>query len=206
MRQGAGKETQPLARQRVLVMFCRINRYQAGSRGAPNRIRPARPKYVFQHAHPSAQFTKPWYRCLHRLHEYHRTLLPAMSPKLFSRLRDQNLRLLRQARHVHEAFSRTRTPRTRPSFVRRCKARADVARLPLRVLGARLRRDRHSLGVIFICVALLGAACFFNSLQSLSWPPSFQCCTWHSGPCACAAAAAFLPNDKPSGGRRRRTA
>ena len=31
-----------------------------------------RPKYVFQHAHPSAQDTMPWYFCSHRLHFSHR--------------------------------------------------------------------------------------------------------------------------------------
>ena len=37
---------------------------------------------------------------------------------------------------------------------------ADVARLPLGVLRARLRRDRYRLRVLVICVVLLGAAAF----------------------------------------------
>ena len=43
----------------------------------------ARPTYVFQHAHPSAQFTTPWYCCSHRLHVCHRPQ-PVCSSKLSS--------------------------------------------------------------------------------------------------------------------------
>ena len=45
--------------------------------------------------------------------------------------------------------------------------RADKARLALRVLGARLRRDRDGLGVLLICIVLLGAACFFYFFAEL---------------------------------------
>ena len=45
--------------------------------------------------------------------------------------------------------------------------RADVARLALGVLGARLRRDRYGLRVPLICVVLLSAACFFYFLAEL---------------------------------------
>ena len=39
----------------------------------------------------------------------------------------------------------------------------------------------------------------FIFLQSWSWPPSFQCCTWHSGPQRRVLQRPhFLPNDKPS--------
>ena len=88
-------------------------------------------------------------------------------------LRDQNLRLLRQARHVREPHPSTaRTPaRGPPSFSSggpACKCNTSA----LGVLGARLRRDCDSLRVLIICVKLLGAACFFIFLQSLSCPPS----------------------------------
>ena len=45
-----------------------------------------RPTYVFQHAHPSAHRTTPWYCCSHRLHLYHRSHLSinTLPPKLFS--------------------------------------------------------------------------------------------------------------------------
>ena len=45
-----------------------------------------RPTYVFQHAHPSAHATTPWYRCSHRLHVSQRLHLSAnaSSSKLFS--------------------------------------------------------------------------------------------------------------------------
>ena len=39
--------------------------------------------------------------------------------------------------------------------------RADEARLALRILGARLDRDRDGLFVFFVGVVLLGAACSF---------------------------------------------
>jgi hypothetical protein len=45
-----------------------------------------RPRYVFQHAHPSAHDTTPWYFCSHRLHVSHRRNLSfnTLGPKLFS--------------------------------------------------------------------------------------------------------------------------
>ena len=54
---------------------------------------------------------------------------------------------------------------------------ADVAGLALRVVRARLRRDRYGLRVLRVGMILLGAAA---SLQSLSWPV-FQCCSWRAG-------------------------
>jgi len=92
------------------------------------------------------------------------------------RLRDQNLRLLRQARHVrdtrpagrdavtisarasaHEAFSSARMD----------GLEADVARLPLCVLGARLGRYHYGLRVLHLGMKFLGAACFFNLFAEL---------------------------------------
>ena len=64
------------------------------------RLRP--PTYVFQHAHPSACITTPWYFCSHRLHLSRRSNRSNLTfPQIvLLGLRDQNLRLLRQARHV----------------------------------------------------------------------------------------------------------
>ena len=42
-----------------------------------------RPTYVFQHTHPSAHRTTPWYSCSHRLHVVHRNHL-VFKTKLFS--------------------------------------------------------------------------------------------------------------------------
>ena len=42
-----------------------------------------------------------------------------------------------------------------------------VVRLALRVVRARLRRDRNGLGVLLIRIKLLGAACFFYFLADL---------------------------------------
>jgi len=83
---------------------------------------------------------------------------------------DQNLGLLRQARHMrdarltgsdavaistrasaHEAFSRARMH----------GLETDVARLALRVGRARLDRDRDGLRALLICVVLFGAALSF---------------------------------------------
>jgi hypothetical protein len=72
--------------------------------------------------------------------------------------------------------------------------RADEARLALRVLRARLRRDRHGLRVFLICVVLLSAACFFYCFAELVVPAFFPMLHLAFGPAvACAAAAAFLP-------------
>ena len=45
--------------------------------------------------------------------------------------------------------------------------RADVARLALRVLRARLRRNRYGLHVLLVGTILLRAASFFNLLAEL---------------------------------------
>ena len=99
-------------------------------------------------------------------------------------LRDQNLRLLRQTRHVREARRPAARTAAHEALLRFPMEglRADEARLALRVVRAFLGRDRDGLRVLLICVVLLSAACFFYFLQSLSWPPSCQCCTWHSAP------------------------
>jgi len=75
-------------------------------------------------------------------------------------LRDQDLRLLRQTRHVHE----TRRPaaRTPAHETLLCLPmeglRADVARLAFRVFRAFLDRDRDGLLVFFVGVVLLRVA------------------------------------------------
>ena len=68
---------------------------------------------------------------------------------------------------AHEAFSR----------VPMDGLHTNIARLALRVVRARLRRDRYGLRVLRVGMILLGAAA---SLQSLSWPV-FQCCSWQAG-------------------------
>ena len=77
--------------------------------------------------------------------------------------RDQNLRLLRQTRNMREARRPAARTHTYEALLRLPVEglRADVARLALRVLGARLRRDRHGLRVLFICVVLLGTTSLF---------------------------------------------
>ena len=76
--------------------------------------------------------------------------------------------------------------------------RADVARLALRVLRARLRRDRYGLRVLGICVVLLGAACFLYLLAELVVPAFFPVLHLAFGPTvARAAAAAFLARGQP---------
>jgi len=70
---------------------------------------------------------------------------------------------------------------------------ANIARLALGVLGARLRRDRDGLLVFLICVVLLSSAFFFNFLADFVVPAFFP--VLHLAGCptvACAAAAAFL--------------
>ena len=71
--------------------------------------------------------------------------------------------------------------------------RADVARLPLRIVGAFLDRGRNGLRVLVICVVLFGTACFFNLLAELVMAALFP--VLHLAGCpavARAAAAAFL--------------
>ena len=76
--------------------------------------------------------------------------------------------------------------------------RADVARLPLGVLRARLRRDRHGLRVLVICVVLLGAACFFYWFAELVMAALIPVLHLAFGSAvARAAAAAFLAQGKP---------
>jgi hypothetical protein len=81
------------------------------------------------------------------------------------RLRDQNLRLLRQARQVREARRTAARAHAHETFLRFPVEglRADVARLPLRIVGARLDRDRDGLLVFFVGVVLfcVAAAVYF---------------------------------------------
>ena len=88
-----------------------------------------RPTYVFQHAHPSAHRTMPWYCCLHRPHVCHRSQLSffALPLKLFSSASSYKIFACR-AKHDtcatpssgEETPSRSphAHPRTRPSPVR----------------------------------------------------------------------------------------
>ena len=114
---------------------------------------------------------------------------------VFLGLRNQNLRLLRQARHVRE----TRCPTTRaPAHEALLRfpvqgLRADEARLALRVLLARLRRDGYGLRVLVICVVLLGAARFFNFFAELVVATLLPVLFLAFGPTiACSTASAFL--------------
>jgi hypothetical protein len=107
----------------------------------------------------------------------------------------QNLRLLRQARHVRESRRPAARAHTHETLLRfpMQGLRADVARLALGVVRARLRRDRYRLRVLLICVVLLGAASFFYLFAELVVPAFFP--VLHLAGCpavARAAAAAFL--------------
>ena len=111
-------------------------------------------------------------------------------------LREQNLRLLHQARHVREARRPAARAPAHEALLRFPMEglRADVARLALRVLGARLGRDRDGLRVLLIRMKLLGAACFFYLLAELVVPAFFPVLHLAFRPTvARAAAAAFLP-------------
>ena len=71
--------------------------------------------------------------------------------------------------------------------------RADVARLALCVVRARLRRDRDGHRVAMIRIELLGAACFLYFPTELVVPALFPVLLLARRPAvACAAAAAFL--------------
>ena len=70
---------------------------------------------------------------------------------------------------------------------------ADIARLALCVLGARLRRDGYGLRVLRICVVLLCTACFLYFLTEIIVAASLPVLFLAFGAAvACAAAAAFL--------------
>ena len=87
-------------------------------------------------------------------------LVPPLEPRMnrlgpqivLLRLRNQNLRLFRQTRHV----GKTRRPAARAPAHEALfcfpveSLRADVARLALRVLRARLRRDRDGGRVLLL--------------------------------------------------------
>ena len=69
----------------------------------------------------------------------------------------------------------------------------DVARLPLRGLRARFRRDRYRLFVFLIGIILFGAACFFYWFAELVVAASLPVLFLALGTAvARAAAAAFL--------------
>ena len=84
-------------------------------------------------------------------------------------LREQNLRLLRQARNVHEALRRVTRASAHEALLRASMdgLRADVARLPFRVLRALLDRVRHGLRIFVIRMKLLGTAASFNILAEV---------------------------------------
>ena len=110
-------------------------------------------------------------------------------------LRHQNLRLLRQARHVHKAFGRmARAPAHKTlAGMSMDGLKADVARLVLRVLGARLRRNRDGRRTLLIRIVLLGAARFLYVFAELIMAARFPVLFLAFGSTvACAAAAAFL--------------
>ena len=84
-------------------------------------------------------------------------------------LREQNLRLLRQTRHVRKARRPAARAHAHEALLRLPVEglRADVARLALRVLGARLDRDRDGLLVFFVGVVLLSVAAAMYFLTDL---------------------------------------
>jgi hypothetical protein len=110
-------------------------------------------------------------------------------------LRHQNLRLLRQARHVCETSGPTARTPAYEALLRLPveRLRTDVARLALRVVGARLRRDHYGLRIPLVCIVLFGAACFLYFFAELVVPAFFPMLRLAFRPTvACAAAAAFL--------------
>ena len=54
-------------------------------------------------------------------------------------------------------------------------------RLPVRIVGAFLGRDRDGLRLFLICVVVPAPPAFLFSTEFVV-PPSSQCCFWHSGP------------------------
>ena len=110
-------------------------------------------------------------------------------------LRDQNLRLLRQTRHVREARRPAARAPAHEALLRLPVEglRADVARLALRVLRAFLDRDRYCLRVLLICIVLLCATSLFNLLAERVVAALFPVLHLAFRPTvARAAAAAFL--------------
>jgi len=115
-------------------------------------------------------------------------------------LRDQNLRLLRQTRHVREARRSATRTHAHEALLRLPVEglRADVARLALGVLGAFLGRDRDGLRIPLVSVVLFGAACFFYFFAELVVPAFFPMLHLAFRPTvARAAAAAFLAQGQP---------
>ena len=114
---------------------------------------------------------------------------------ILCRLRDQNLRLLRQARYVRKTLRRVASTSAHEALLRvpMHSLRANVARLALGVLCARLRRDRDRLRVLLICVVLLGTTGFPYLLTELVMSAFFPVLRLAGrSAVACAAAAAFL--------------
>ena len=127
-------------------------------------------------------------------HRFHLSF-NALLPKLFSSASATKI-LACSAKHdtcAKPAVPRHEHPRTRPSFVFQWTACVQMWRLPLGVLGARLRRDRDGLRVssywhytarrrlLFLFLTELVMAAFFPVLH-LAFRPAV----------ARAAAAAFL--------------
>ena len=101
-------------------------------------------------------------------------------------LRDQNLRLLRQARYMSKARrAAARTPAHEALLCLPVEGlRADVARLAPGVLRALRDRDRDGLSVLLSCMVLLGAAAALDlraegpmaalPMQLLAVPPAIR--------------------------------
>jgi len=122
---------------------------------------------------------------------------------VFIRLCNQKLRLLRQARHVHDA----RRPGSDAVTIATCAStheafsrapmdglRADVARLTFCVLRARLDGDGDGLRAFRVCVILFGATASLNFLAELvmaAFLPVFLLA--RRATVTRGAAAAFLP-------------
>ena len=112
----------------------------------------------------------------------------------------QNLRLLRETRHVREARRPAARTHAHEALLRFPvqSLRADVARLPLRVLRAFLGRDRDGLSILLIRIILFCATGSLNRLADLVMTALFPMCFLAFRPAvACTAAAAFLAQGQP---------
>ena len=182
------------------VALGRKKPFQAPSSACPESgPSPAAPRRGDQHAHPSAQRSRR--RGMSCSHGYRRTTATTSysspsGPKLAPCLREQNLRLRRQARHVGRSppsrGTRTcaRGPPSSSSGGPAC--RCSTPGPSCRSAHASPRPPRPLCTRLFALYFSAPPAVFIN-LQSWSCPPSFQCCTWQARPAvARAAAAAFL--------------
>ena len=110
------------------------------------------------------------------------TPLIGASLKLFSSHSATKFRLLRQTRHVREARRPTTRAPAHEALLRfpMQGLRADVARLPL-ATSAHASAATATASAYLLFALYRSAPPAFYFLAELV-RPSFQCCTWHSGP------------------------